>query len=283
MSVGSLSSDQIEHYWEHGYVIVPGVLDEEQIERYKKRAREISLGDVPEPAASRVVKDIQYAKGHLPMPEDPEHAVWKIINPDIFDPVMAECLRLPKVLDAVSSLIGEDLLAFLLMFIYKPPGVEQSVHPFHQDALYFPFGPQKQCLGVWIPLDPVSEANGGLTIVPGSQNLKVQKHEPKAGINFGALAATGIEGNDEFHRNAITPELPPGDCILFSTKMLHRTGGNRTTGHRRVVTLHMASAHCKPRTSNLGESGFISVRGDTFEGCLKPAENRPMELFKNMR
>ncbi len=131
---------------------------------------------------------------------------------------MAECLRFPKVLDAVSSLIGEDLVAFLLMFIYKPPDLEQSVHPFHQDAVYFPFGPQRQCLGVWIPLDPV---NGGLTIVPGSHKLKIQKHEPKAGINFGALAAAGVEGNDEYHGKAITPELPPGHCILFSTKMLH--------------------------------------------------------------
>lgn len=273
-----LSQAQIDHFWDQGYVIVPRVLEDDEVERYRRRAREIALGDVPKAAANRLVQDIQFAKGHLPMPEDPEHALWKIINPDRFDAVMGECLRFPRVLEAVTSLIGEDLLAFLLMFIYKPPGVAQSVHPFHQDALYFPFSPKKQCVGVWIPLDPVSEANGGLTIVPGSQRLPLQQHEVKDGINFGALAASGVEGNDEFHDRAITPELSPGDCILFSTKMLHRTGGNRTDGHRRVITLHMASARCRPNGPQLSEYAFTSVQGNTFEGCLQPVEDPTLDL-----
>jgi hypothetical protein len=208
---------------EHGYVIVPGVLGEEQIGRYKLCAREIALGAVPESAANRVVRDIQYAKGHLPMPEDPEHAVWKILNPDVF-------------------------------------------------------GPQDQCVGVWIPLDPVSEANGGLTIIPGSQNQSVHKHKRKAGINFGALAAEGVEGNAAFHDQGITPELPAGDCILFNTRLLHRTGGNRTPGHRRVVTLHITSARCKAKRHVPGDGGFVSVRGQTYEGCLQPVEERSLRL-----
>lgn len=277
-TLAKLSQEQVEHFWEQGYVIVPGIIGPALVERYLERGRAIANGDYPEGAANRLVKDIQFVKGKLPMPEDPEHAIWKIINPDRFDPVMAECLRLPGVLEAVSDLIGEDLLAFLLMLIYKPPGVEQSVHPFHQDGIYFPFGPQKQCLGIWIPLDPVSEANGGLTIVPGSHRLTLQKHEIKEGINFGALAAEGIEGNEEFHADAITPKLAPGDCILFSTRMLHRTGGNRTQGHRRVITLHMASARCEARGAQLSEYGFTSVQGRTFEGCLQPQSDPNLSL-----
>jgi phytanoyl-CoA hydroxylase len=191
---------------------------------------------------------------------------------------MAECLRLPRVLDAASSLIGEDLLAFLLMFIYKPPGIEESVHPFHQDAAYFMFQPQDQCLGVWIPLDPVSEENGSLSVVPRSHTLDVKKHLVKDGINFGALAAEDIEDNAAYHEQAITMELSPGDCLLFSTHLLHRSGGNRTNRHRRVITLHMASANCKPIGPTLGEYGFTSVRGRTFDGCLQPAKAPSIKL-----
>ncbi len=277
--MGSLSQEQIAHYAEQGYVVVPGVLEDDEIERYRERARAISLGDAPEEARNRVVRDIAFAKGRLPLPEDPEHAVWKIINPDRFDPLFAEALRFPKVLDAVSSLLGDDILAFLLMFIYKPPGVPGSEHPFHQDALYFPFSPHDQCIGVWIPLDPVAEANGTLTVVPGSHRLETQKHAVREGINFGALAAEGIEGNAEFHDRAVSLELPPGDCVLFSPHTLHRTGGNRTSGHRRVITLHMASAHCKPIADlPLAEYGFTSVRGRTYEGCLQPLERPGLRL-----
>jgi phytanoyl-CoA hydroxylase len=278
MTVGSLSAEQIDHYWREGYVVVPNLLSRDEIDRYLNRASEIANGKVPEAAANRLVKDIQFAKGKLPMPEDPEHALWKILNPDRFDPVMAECLRLPRVLDAVSSLIGDDLLAFLLMFIYKPPGIEQSVHPFHQDAAYFMFQPQSQCLGVWIPLDPVSEANGSLSVVPRSHELDIKPHLVKEGINFGALAAEGTEDNALYREQAITMELSPGDCLLFSTHLLHRSGGNRTTGHRRVITLHMASAKCKSSGPMLSEYGFTSVRGRTFEGCLQPVEAPVVEL-----
>jgi phytanoyl-CoA hydroxylase len=279
-SMGTLSPDQIQHYREQGYVIVPGVLEPDEIERYKRRAREIALGDVPAEAANRLVRDIAFAKKLRALPSDPEHALWKIVNPDRFDPVMAECLRLPRVLDAVESLIGEDLLAFLLMFIYKPPGVEQSVHPFHQDAAYFPFGPQDQCLGVWIPLDPVNEANGTLCIVQGSHALDVRRHELREGINFGAFAAEGVEGDDDFHDRALAVELPPGDCLLFNTRLLHRSGGNRTSDHRRVVTLHMASARCKASGPQLSEYGFTLVRGRTYDGCLRPVVD-PLLEFRN--
>jgi len=280
--MGSLSQEQIDHYWEEGYVVAPSVLTPAEITRYLERAREIALGDIPEAAANRLVKDILFAKGKLPLPEDPEHALWKIMNPDRFDATLAECLRLPRVLDAVESLIGEDLMAFLLMFIYKPPGVEQAIHPFHQDAVYFMFEPQDKCLGVWIPLDPVSEENGALTIVPRSHRLDVHKHEMKDGINFGALAAEGIEDNAEYHDKAITLSMQPGDCLLFNTRLLHRSGGNRTTGHRRVITLHMASARCEMTGPAFSEYGFAHVRGRTYPGCLEPVEEPEMKLIAGL-
>lgn len=276
--MASLSNDQIEHFRREGYVVIPNVLDPDQIDRYKSRATAIANGDVPAAAANRLVKDIQFAKGHLPMPEDPELALWKILNPDRFDPIMAECLRFPRVLDAVSSLIGEDLLAFLLMYIYKPPGVERTIHPFHQDAAYFMFQPQSECLGVWIPLDRATEANGSLSVVPRSHSLEVKKHLVKEGVNFGALAAEGIEDDASYHERAVTMEMDPGDCLLLSTHLLHRSGGNRTNRHRRVITLHMASATCKAVGPVLSEYGFTLVRGRTYEGCLQPVERPPLEF-----
>jgi phytanoyl-CoA hydroxylase len=159
-----------------------------------------------------------------------------------------------------------------MMFIYKPPGVEESVHPFHQDAAYFMFGPHSDCLGVWIPLDPVSEENGSLSVIPRSHKLDVKKHLVKEGINFGALAAEGTEDDPTLHERAITMNMNPGDCLLFSTRLLHRSGGNRTDRHRRVITLHMASAKCKSTGPTLSEYGFASVQGRTYPGCLQPVE-----------
>ena len=271
--MGSLTQDQIDHYWREGYVVLPPVLERHEIERFLGRARDVVHGDVPPEAANRIVKDISFVKGHLPMPEDPEHAVWKILNPDRFDATFRECLSLPKVLDAVESLIGEDLMAFLLMFIYKPPGVPQSVHPFHQDAVYFMFEPQDSCLGVWIPLDPVDEKNGTLEVVPRSHTEGVKEHGAREGINFGAFAAEGVEGEEDVHRRSIALEMRLGECLLFNTRLYHRSGGNETDRHRRVITLHMASTKCRMTGPGIEEYAFSHVRGRLYDGCLKPLES----------
>ena len=42
--MGSLTQDQIDHYWREGYVIVPKVLEPDEINRYLIRARDIVLG-----------------------------------------------------------------------------------------------------------------------------------------------------------------------------------------------------------------------------------------------
>jgi phytanoyl-CoA hydroxylase len=268
-----LSEAQRAQYARDGYIVVPGLLTGQEIARILERARAIAHGDHPPAARSSVMRDIHFAKGLLPMPEDPERALWKIMNGDRFDPVLAEGMRAPGILDAVASLLGEDLLAFLFMIIYKPPQVPESVHPFHQDGLYFHFEPHDLVAAAWVALDPVSDANGTLCVVPGTHRMPICEHEALPGINRGAFAAKGIEGADDIMARAVTLDLAPGDGVLFHPHLYHRTGGNRTDGHRRVLTLHFASARCRSlRDEQPDVYGFTLVRGRTHPGCLQPAE-----------
>jgi len=170
------------------------------------------------------------------MPEDPERALWKIMNADRYDPVLREAMRSP-------GLLGDDLLAFLFMLIYKPPQVPDSVHPFHQDGLYFQFEPHDLVVGAWLPLDPMNEENGTLCVVPGTHRLPITGHE-----------------------------VIPGDCVLFHPHLYHRTGGNLTDRHRRVLTIHFASARCRSLTPTQPDVyAFTLVRGSTHRGGLQPA------------
>ena len=132
------------------------------------------------------------------------------------------------------------------------------------------------------PLDPVSEENGSLTIVPRSHDTPVRKHEAKEGINFGALAAHGIEDNPDYHDKAITLTIDPGECLLFNTRLFHRSGSNRTNRHRRVVTLHMASTTCEMTGPALSEYGFTLVRGRAHKGCLEPVESPSLKLVNEL-
>ena len=270
-----LSQEQIDQYREKGYCVVPDVLTEEEIEMYKKRAREIALGDIPEKAKKRVIKDVRVAKGIIPAPEDPEKGLWKMMNPDRFDQTFRDYLQTPKLLDAVENLIGEDLVAFLLMVIYKPPHIE-AVHPYHQDSFYFRFGPHDKIVATWIPLDLATGDNGTLRVIPGSHKGEVIEHEmPESVTNAYSFEAKGY---DEDPTEEVL-EVQPGHAVLFHSRLLHKTGGNSTDGHRRVLTVHMCSAKCKKFDADaaMPELGFRLVRGQNYPDCVLPPGTLALE------
>lgn len=252
-------------YKEQGFVVVPGILNPHEIERYKVRARKLALGDAPEHAGKVVVKDVRVAKG-LYTPDDPELGIWKLLQPDWYDDVFAEYPATPALLDVVEALVGPDIKAFLTMLIYKPPGVE-ALHPYHQDSFYFQFGPHDRVLGSWVPLDHAHAGNGTLAVIPGSHRLDLLEHRTPEGdtVNFGVFGAKGYE---QPHPDEIVLDLQPGDGVFFHSRLLHRTGPNLTPGHRRVMTVHFASATCRPDGEILPHLKFRLVRGREHEGCI---------------
>lgn len=71
--------------------------------------------------------------------------------------------------------------------------------------------------------------------------------------------------------------LAPGDCALFHPHLYHRTGGNRSERHRRVMTMHIASARCRSISAAQPDVySFTLVRGTTHPGCLQPAAHPPI-------
>ncbi len=259
-----LTESQRQHYWDEGFVVVPNILSEEEMERYRVRARQIALGDYPPEAARKIVKDVRVAKG-VYTPDDPEKGIWKFLNPDRFDPVFQDYPAHPNLLNVVEQLIGPDLKAFLLMFIYKPPGLN-AVHPYHQDSYYFSFAPHDGIVGTWVALDRASADNGTLSVIRKSHKLDVLRHAlPKEDmVNFGTFGVEGYDG----HPDEVVLEVQPGDGVFFHSRLLHRTGPSTSDRHRRVLTVHFASAQCKFTAKPLSEYGFRLVRGRNYEGCI---------------
>lgn len=258
-----MSSEQKQHFEEEGYTILRGVLTADEIAAYKKRASEIAHGDIPPGGEKMVVKDVQVHRGKA-APEDPEKGLWKLLQPDWYDPVFKGYPDNPRLLDACQEILGPDIKAFLTMLIYKPPGLEAE-HPWHQDASYFNFGPHALCMGAWIALDRTHAENGTLRIIPRSHQHGLLNHELLTGenVNFGLLKTMGYEAGCE---GEMAVELEPGDALLFSSLLLHRSGSNMTAEHRRVLTLHMCSAKCTVEGEIYPQMKMRLVRGQEYPG-----------------
>lgn len=260
-----LTDEQKRQYDDEGYVIARGVLSPDAVTRYLARARAIANGDIPPGGEKMLVRDVRVAKGQVQV-ADPEKGLWKLMQPDWYDEVFRGYPETPALLDGVESIIGPDIKAFLTMMIYKPPGLEAN-HPYHQDASYFNFGPDDLVMGSWIALDPTRAENGTLFVIPRSHRMERVDHELLTGeqVNFGLFSAMGYAPG---HPDEVPVELEPGDALFFHSRLLHRSGPNTTDGHRRVLTVHFASAKCVADGDLLPQLKMRLVRGHEYAGCV---------------
>ena len=125
----------------------------------------------------------------------------------------------PKVLEIMTQIIGPDLWVRRDTSIIKNPGGEEF--PWHQDNGYNQLlDPYVQ---FWVAITPMSDANGGAWLVPGSHKNGLLPHYMKS------THAVWSGGRPE---NPIAVEAEAGDVLVFSSYILHRTGPNRTEKDR---------------------------------------------------
>ncbi len=255
-----LSAEEKEFFNKNGYVVIKGLLSQDKIDRYTQRLVDVCNGDVPPAKHMLVMKDIMVAKGKV----QTDKRVEKIqkIQDIQDDEVFWELLTEPAVLDIAENFCGKNMKTIHNMIINKPPRVDGR-HPFHQDQLYFPFGPDEDIIGCWIALQKTSKESGTLAVIPGSHHSKILEHGDIKNIDnlnlayFGALGDIGIENRIHF-------EAEPGDALFFHTHLLHGAGRNRTEGFRRVYIVHYASSECTFRENGEAMASirhYTQVRG----------------------
>lgn len=236
-----VSDALLEQYWEHGYAVVPGLLEEADLARWRDRLEAIVLGRVAPAEGMLVMKDVMVAKGAV-RPGSRMEAIAKIQDYE-FDPVLDGYATHPRILDCVERFIGRDVMTIHTMLINKPPNVDGR-HPLHQDLLYFPFRPADRIVAAWTALEPVTRENGCLVVVPGTHRGELIAHENPEWeyLNGGYFGAKDV---GDVAERRIHLEMAPGDTVFFHPILLHGSGRNRTQGFRRAISAHYAAVSCR--------------------------------------
>jgi ectoine hydroxylase-related dioxygenase (phytanoyl-CoA dioxygenase family) len=165
-------------------------------------------------------------------PEDLISKVFRLHRDSVFE----ELARDDALLDLVAELLGPDVDCFLSQFILKTPGAYGQ--PWHQDALYFPFEPDRQ-LGVWLAVSEATLANGCLHVLPGSHREPVHAHvkDARPGSNYGYLEIV-----DHDMASAIPVPMQPGDLLVFHSHLMHRSTDNESDAIRAAMVYHYSPA-----------------------------------------
>jgi len=217
----SLSQTQVEHYLRDGFVFPVDCLTAEEVRYFRgrleafERERGDTFGKLP---------DLVRSKSHLLFS-------W-----------MDELVRHPKVLDAVESIIGPNILIYHLTSWLKEPN-EPSHVSWHQDGTYFGLEPAEQ-VTAWIALTDATPEMGCIKILPGSQAIGQRPHKDTA--IPGNLLSRGqtIEHKLDYTKYVLMP-LRAGQISLHHTHVVHSSEPNRTDRRRIGIGVSYIPPRCR--------------------------------------
>ncbi len=234
-----LSNEQIDQYWELGFVVLEGLIDRVALERYNNRF----LAFVHEATAlardMKIMQDVMVVKGAVE-PASPVHGVNKLLCLEN-DPTLFAYASEPNLVAALQSVLGPEVFSLSSNVFNKPPGVDGR-HPMHQDLRYFRLRPADKIVGVWTAILPATRASGCLAVIPGSHRSELLDHA-NPDWDFVNHGFYGIDDVDLSARQHV--EMQPGDTLLFHPLLIHGSGRNRSDAFRRAISVHYASGECE--------------------------------------
>lgn len=264
-----LTAEQEDFYKEHGYLVIPKLVSEKNLEKYRKCFEGICSGKVERPFGLTVMKDVAIAKSEF---VEGQQAITKLQNFENVPDLMEYC-RLPEVLQYVEAFTGPNIMAMHTMLINKPPdpGTKSSRHPMHQDLYYFPFRPADRIVASWTAMQNINRQNGCLVVLPGTHTGELLEHDyPKWEGGVNKLYHGILEYSPDHAR--VHLEMGAGDTVFFHPLLIHGSGINRTQGFRKSISCHFASADCH----------YVDVSGTVQDRVAAETKKVAFEKAKKM-
>ena len=226
-----LNSNQLKQYNEEGYVAPLDILTTEEA---LEARNEIELIEKKMP--NEIDKSGRY-------------------NVHLISPKLDAIVHNSKILDAVESIIGKNILVCSTTLFIKDPKQEGFVS-YHQDAKYIGLEPHNW-VTAWIAITNSNNENGCMRMWPKS-HIELKDHNQK--FNEGNLLTRGqtVEGIPESEVKSV--ELKAGQMSLHHPRIVHGSGINKSNDRRiGFVVQSYIGTNVK---QVLGKNGVQIARGE---------------------
>jgi len=246
-----LTPTQIQQFQEHGYLAIPKLFSEKEVaamqaeiarlnrEGYLRNVATDGDGKTP----SRSLKNLQlcpmYRHSHL----------FRALP---FD---------PKVIEAVSQLIGDPVVLHLDQVFLKPGRDGMGTH-WHQDNAYFKISDPMKGTAMWIAIHNATVVNGTIHIIPDSWKEEYEhSRDPYSNHHIRCYPP---------EERALPIELPAGGVLFFCYGTCHCTKANTTDQERAGVAFHFVRADYAPAEVIAPDRSYHPyLTGDQASGGLR--------------
>jgi len=236
----TISQQQQAFYRDQGYLIVPGLLDAQDIADCRAIHAEATERGRAAIAAGEQERPLDWEKE----PDaDGQRVLRKVDNPFARFESFRRIFTSSKVLGVVHDLIGPELYYHSSKMMCKPSRVGRR-KPWHQDFAYWSdMDPQQ--LTLWVAIDAATRENGCMQLIPESHKRGLIKHEQ---IEDWQIREDGIE--DE---RVLFAEMAPGDALFFDVLTLHASDPNRSDHSRLSAIIDYDANPSEHQRSGFGE------------------------------
>ena len=199
-----LSSNQLKQYQDEGFVSPINIFSKEK--------------------AKEVRNEIEFIEKKIP--EELEKSGR--YNAHLISPLLDKVTHNSKILDAVESLIGENILVCGTTLFIKNPH-EKGFVSYHQDAKYIGLEPHNW-VTAWVAITDSNEKNGCMRMWSGSHKDDLKEHDQK--FNEGNLLTRG-QTVKNVPKDKTTPlVLKAGQMSLHHPTVVHGSGINKSNDRR---------------------------------------------------
>ena len=199
-----LSSNQLKQYEDEGFVSPINVFSKEKANEIRN---EIELIE------KRIPKELEKSGRY---------------NAHLISPLLDEVTHNPKILDAVQSLIGEDILVCGTTLFIKNPN-EKGFVSYHQDAKYIGLEPHNW-VTAWVAITDSNEKNGCMRMWSGSHKDNLRDHDQR--FNEDNLLTRGQTVKNVPKEKTTPLVLEAGQMSLHHPTVVHGSELNNSNDRR---------------------------------------------------
>ncbi len=225
----SLSKQQIDAYWNDGFLFPLPAITTEQAGNFRKQ-----------------LETIEQNKQHNSL-ERPLHDYIRT-HSDVVMPMAAELATQRAVLDAVEGIIGPNIMIWGADFFIKE--AQSSAHvSMHQDLTYWGFGETSNQVTAWIALSESTVESGCVDLVQGSHKNPILPHNDTLAedniLSRGQEINVDIKEEDRTH-----VVLAPGEMSLHHGLAIHGSNPNQSNDRRIGYAIRYVNPDALPQSSS---------------------------------
>lgn len=228
-----LKPQDVATYHEQGYVVARGVFTEAELEELRSACDE--LEDQARLMKEDTFEGVTFFALHRAANPFAKHIgtvppvagqLRRVTYPYALNGTFDRYRTHPRLLALASTVLGPDVKQIVNQVNFNPPGGGVG-WGWHQDYRFRKAGIKDlhaDFLQTLTAIDLCTRETGGLRVVPKSDRLgplKLDYDNENAEAFFDA-------------KTAVTPEMQPGDVILFNSHLIHGSTANNSKNKRRV-------------------------------------------------